>query len=108
MTHMTVPGSNQPISFFSLSLCMSSSQPNSFFPNTHNYTHNQRGFESSVENTLLCSLHEVVVSQSVCTCVLILYLHMHNTFTTRNITTLGTDEIRLLYSPGSQLNPLHK
>ena len=33
MTHMTVhvPGSNLPISFFTLSLCMSSSKPNSFF-----------------------------------------------------------------------------
>ena len=36
-----IPGSNQPISFFSVSLCMSSSQPNSFFfPNTHIHTTN--------------------------------------------------------------------
>ena len=40
MTRMTVPGSNLPISFFSVSLCMSSSQPKKKIPNTHIHTTN--------------------------------------------------------------------
>ena len=33
---------------------------------------------------------------------------MNNTLTTRNIPTLGTNEVRLLFSPGSQLHPPQK
>ena len=40
--------------FFSLSLCMSSSQPNSFFPPIHIYTQ-PTWIESSLENTHSCS-----------------------------------------------------
>ena len=93
MTHNM--GSNPPISFFSLSLCMSSSQPRSFFPI---YTHDLTYFVNvQSKSKVLGHLHECLT----CNPYFNLCDHLLSKFTALlpALVTLPLQSSRLAHSP---------